>query len=88
MHTSFSLLFCFQNIYLFLFQEKRIRHKGHDAIKGIADAEKLFNWTIFVRHFDENDMKTMEDDMEFLIENGMMRNRVDVRSLFLPSAVK
>jgi len=55
---------------------------------SIADAEKLFNWTIFVRHFDENDMKTMEDDMEFLIENGMMRNRVDVRSLFLPSAVK
>lgn len=41
-----------------------------------------------MRHFDENDMKTMEDDMEFLIENGMMRNRIDVRSLFLPSAVK
>ena len=55
---------------------------------SIADAEKLFNWTVFVRRFDENDMKTMEDDMEFLIENGMLRNRVDVRSLFLPSAVK
>ena len=55
---------------------------------SLADAQKLFNWTVFVRQFDENDLKTMEDDMQFLIDNGMMRNRVDVRSLFLPSALK
>jgi len=55
---------------------------------SLEDAEKLFNWTIFVRRFDENDLKTMEDDMQFLIENGMMRNAVDIRSMFLPSALK
>jgi NitT/TauT family transport system substrate-binding protein/sulfonate transport system substrate-binding protein len=55
---------------------------------SIADAEKLFAWTEFVRTFGEDDMKSMEDDMAFLLENGMMRKTVDVRSLFLPSAVK
>ena len=30
----------------------------------------------------------MEDDQQFLLDNGMMRNRVDIRSLFLPSALK
>lgn len=55
---------------------------------SLADAEKLFSWTIFVRRFDESDMKSMEEDMQFLIDNGMMRKSVDVRSLFLPSAVK
>ena len=55
---------------------------------SLADAEKLFSWTVFVRRFDESDMKSMEEDMQFLIDNGMMRKSVDVRSLFLPSAVK
>ena len=55
---------------------------------SLADAEKLFAWTEFVRTFGEDDMKSMEDDMAFLLENGMMRKTVDVRSLFLPSAVK
>ena len=55
---------------------------------SIADAEKLFAWTEYVRTFGEDDMKSMEDDMNFLLENGMMRKAVDVRSLFLPCAVK
>ena len=55
---------------------------------SLADAQKLFDWTVFVRKFDDNDLKTMEDDMQFLIDNGMMRNRVDIPSLFLTSALK
>ena len=55
---------------------------------SIADAEQLFAWTEFVRSFGEDDMKSMEDDMQFLLDNNMMRKAVDVRSLFLPSVLK
>jgi NitT/TauT family transport system substrate-binding protein/sulfonate transport system substrate-binding protein len=53
-----------------------------------ADAEKLYAWSHYNKRMNENDIKSLDADMEFLLANGMMRNRVDSRSFILDSALE
>lgn len=55
---------------------------------SLADAEKLYNWSNFYDVLAEADIKGLEADQQFLIDNGMMEKAVDVRSLVEPSAMK
>lgn len=55
---------------------------------SLANAEKLYDWSGFYDTLTEADVKGLEADQQFLIDNGMMEKKVDVRSLLLPSATK
>lgn len=54
----------------------------------LEDAKKLASWSNYYDKLTEKDIQGLADDQEFLIKNNMMENRVDVRSLVLPSAMK
>lgn len=54
----------------------------------IGEAKKLASWSNYYNTLTEKDIKGLEDDQNFLINNKMMENRVDVKSLVLPSALK
>ena len=53
-------------------------------------AQKLFDWSSFYDVLTEDDIRGMEEDKRFLIENGLMRTkmRIDVRSLVMPEAMR
>lgn len=51
-------------------------------------AEKLYDWSGFYDTLGEADVKGLEADQKFLLDNGMMEKAVDVRSLILPGAMK
>lgn len=55
---------------------------------SMADAEKLYDWSGFYDVLTEADVKSLEADQAFLLENGMMEKKVDVRALLLPGAMK
>ena len=54
----------------------------------IATAEKLFEWSHFTQRFNEADLDSMNDDLAFMLDNGMMRHRVDPRDIVLPEALE
>ncbi len=53
-------------------------------------AQKLFDWSSFYDVLTEDDIRGMEEDKRFLIENGLLRTkmRIDVRSLVMPEAMR
>jgi len=55
---------------------------------SIEDAKKLYDWAHFTQRLNEQDLKAMENDMAFMLENGMMRQPVDIKSIVLPSAMQ
>ncbi len=55
---------------------------------SVENAAKLYDWSGFYDTLDESDVKGLEADQKFLVENGMMEKTVDVRSLLMPSATK
>ena len=54
----------------------------------VEDAKKLYAWSNFYDTLTDADIKSLEADQKFLLENGMMEKAVDVRSLVLPEAMK
>lgn len=48
------------------------------------EARQLYDWTHFTQRLSESDFRALEADMQFMLDNGMMRNRVDVRALVAP----
>lgn len=54
----------------------------------IDEATKLYEWSNFYDVLTEKDVEGLEKDMNFLIDNGMMKTKLDVRSLVLPSAMQ
>lgn len=54
----------------------------------IGEAKKLASWSNYYNTLTEKDIKGLEEDQNFLINNKMMENRVVVKSLVLPSALK
>lgn len=54
----------------------------------IPTAEKLFEWSHFTQRFNESDLDNMNRDLAFMLENGMMRNRVDPRDIVMPCAME
>ncbi len=55
---------------------------------SVENAAKLYDWSGFYDTLGESDVKGLEVDQKFLVENGMMEKTVDVRSLLMPSATK
>lgn len=53
-------------------------------------AQKLFDWSSFYDVLTEDDIRGMEEDKRFLIENGLLRTkmRIDVRSLVMTEAMR
>ena len=51
------------------------------------EARQLYDWTRFTQRLRESDFRALEADMQFMLDNGMMRNRVDVRALVAPAAL-
>lgn len=48
----------------------------------LSDAQLLFDWAHFTQRFNQADIASMEADMQFLIDNDMMQQAVDIPSLF------
>ena len=55
---------------------------------SLEDAEQLYAWSHYMKRLNENDIKSLDADMTFLLENGMARNRVNSRSFILDSAME
>ena len=54
----------------------------------VASAEKMFQRSHFTQVFNEADLASMDEDLEFMLANDMMRNRVNPKDIVLPQAVK
>lgn len=54
----------------------------------IPTAEKLFAWSHFTQRFNQADLDSMNDDLDFMLVNGMMRNKVDPKDVVLPCALE
>lgn len=59
-------------------------------VQGISveDAQKLYNWSHFTQRFNEGDIVSMKEDMQFMLKNDMMRNDIDVNKIILPQAME
>lgn len=55
---------------------------------SLEDARRLYEWSGFYDTLTQSDVKGLEADQKFLIDNGMMKKAVDVEGLILPSALK
>jgi len=55
---------------------------------SIDDAARLYDWTQFIDSLTETDVITMEDDIEFMVENGMLREAVDPRACICETALR
>lgn len=53
---------------------------------SIEDAQKLYDWTHFTQRLNQDDIQSMQKDMEFMLQNDMMRNSIDIQPIVLPSA--
>lgn len=54
---------------------------------SVEEARQLYNWSHFTQRLNNSDFRHMEKDMQFMLDNGMMRNRVNVRSIVTPGAL-
>lgn len=59
-------------------------------LQGVTDdeARQLYDWSHFTQRLNNKDFRALEEDMQFMLDNGMMRNRVDVRSIVAPAALE
>ena len=55
---------------------------------SLADAEKLANWSHYYSTVTEADIKGLEVDQKFMLENDLMKAPVDVKALVLPIAME
>ena len=53
---------------------------------SVSQAQTLYAWSHLTDRFTPTDIKSMEEDMTFLLENDMIRKKVDVKRLFAPSS--
>jgi len=67
-------------------QALRIGMKEHGISR--QEALKLASRSNFYDVLTEADIQGLEEDQAFLYENGMMRQKIDVRQIVLPSALK
>lgn len=54
----------------------------------ISTAEELYKNSHFTQKFSQDDLKSMDDDLNFMLQNGMMRNKVESQSLIESSAME
>lgn len=55
---------------------------------SLADAEKLAKWSHYYNTVTEADIKGLEADQKFMLENDLMKAPVDVKALILPIAME
>ena len=55
---------------------------------SLEDAKKLASWSNYYNTLTNDDIRGLVDDQLFLVENGMMAQKVNVRTLVLPTALK
>jgi len=55
---------------------------------SVEEAEQLFAWSHFTQRLNESDISGIEADMRFMLEQGMMRNEINIKDLFLPLAME
>ena len=53
---------------------------------SLEDAKKLAQWSNYYNTVTTTDVKGLALDQDFLVENGMMQKKVDVKSLVWPTA--
>ncbi len=53
---------------------------------SLADAQKLASWSNYYNTLTNDDIRGLVEDQFFLVENGMMAKKVNVRTLVLPTA--
>jgi NitT/TauT family transport system substrate-binding protein/sulfonate transport system substrate-binding protein len=53
----------------------------------IEDAEKLYSWAHFTQRLNQKDLVSLEEDMKFMLDNGMMRQKTDIKRIILPEAL-
>lgn len=66
--------------------EKAITMGAKEEGVSFDDAKKLAQWSHYFDVITEQDMKSLKLDQDFLLENGMMQNKVDTDQLVLPMA--
>ncbi|MDR2452276.1 MAG: NrtA/SsuA/CpmA family ABC transporter substrate-binding protein [Candidatus Accumulibacter sp.] len=52
------------------------------------EARKLYDWSHFTQRLDAGDIESMRREMQFMLDNGMMRRRIDAASIVLPQAMR
>lgn len=67
--------------------EEAIALGAEEAGISIADAKRLAAWADFTTTFGEEDLESLSDDMAFLIANEMMREEIDIKSVFASTAL-
>lgn len=55
---------------------------------SFADAHRLYHWSHYTQRLRKGDLEAMERDMRFLLDNGMMRRRVDVERIVTAGAME
>lgn len=60
------------------------REQGVDE----ATAQRFYDWSHFTQRFNNADLDSMNEDQDFMLENGMMRNRVQPQDLVIPEAME
>lgn len=60
------------------------------SLQGISidDAQKLYDWAFFTQRFNKQDKMSMNEDMQFMLENDMMRRAVDIDSIFYSTSME
>ncbi|MBR3881078.1 MAG: NrtA/SsuA/CpmA family ABC transporter substrate-binding protein [Mailhella sp.] len=68
--------------------DKAIELGAKEQKISLDDARKMFEWSYFTQTFDQSDLTSMNEDLEFMLANNMMRNRVDSKDIVLPQALR
>lgn len=55
---------------------------------SLEDAENLFQRSHFIQRFTPKDLQSMDEDMQFMLKNGMMRREINSRDIILPGAME
>ena len=66
--------------------EKAITMGAKEEGVSFDDAKKLAQWSHYFDVITEQDMQSLKLDQDFLLENGMMQNKVNTDQLVLPMA--
>jgi sulfonate transport system substrate-binding protein len=69
-------------------QEKAVALGAKEHGVNLKDANYLFENTQFIRKLNSTDITSMGQDMDFLIQNGMLKKKVDLKSVIWPMALE
>ena len=69
-------------------REKAIALGAKEHGVSLKDAKYLFDHTQFIQKLNASDIKSMDEDMDFLMQNGMLKQKVDLKSITWPLAME